>query len=116
MSKQHFINWIVFIVLVGLISWLVMVDMGRSGATHNFSIKSQPEGYIVPKTYNLQPTHNPQKSINGNQLYNLSNGVEMLPLEMLRSGQLSTPKQLINVCNNQSGYIVVSGCGYEVIQ
>lgn len=51
------------IVLAGLISWLVVVDMGRSGTSYHFDNKSDYSD---------------------------------------------------SVCVNQRGYIVLSGCGYEV--
>lgn len=62
MSK---LTYIVFIVLVGLIWWLVAVDMGRSGTSYHFDNKNDYSD---------------------------------------------------SICVNQRGYIVVSGCGYEVIQ
>lgn len=65
MSKQYILNWLVFIVFAGLILWLVMVDMGRSGTSYHFNYKN---GYSD------------------------------------------------SICVNQRGYVVVSGCGYEVIQ
>lgn len=65
MSKQHIINWLVFIILVGLISWLVAVDMGRSSTSYHFDNKNDYSD---------------------------------------------------SICVNQRDYIVLSGCGYEVIQ
>ena len=44
MSKQHILNWLVFIVLVGLISWLVAVDMGRSGTLYQNDTKTAYRG------------------------------------------------------------------------
>ena len=118
MSKQHILNWIVFIVLVGCISWLVAVDMGRSGASGGFSVKNgYSKPYVVQNSnYRLQPAKTIQKTQSASMLHKLSSGVEILPIEMLQSEYLSTPKQLINVCDNQYGYMVVSGCGYEVIK
>lgn len=52
------------IVLAGLISWLVVVDMGRSGTSYHFNNKNDYSDYI---------------------------------------------------CVKQRGYVVLSGCGYEVI-
>ncbi len=90
MSKQHILNWIVFIVLVGLISWLVAVDMGRSGASGGFSVEnSYNKPYVVQNSnYRLQATGAVQKTQSSAMLHELSNGVEMLPIEMLRNGTL----------------------------
>lgn len=90
MSKQHILNWIVFIVLVGLISWLVAVDMSRSGASGGFSVENgYSKPYVIQNSnYRLQPAKTVQKTQSGAVLHELSIGVEMRPLEMLRSGRL----------------------------
>lgn len=44
MSNQHKLNWIVFIILISLISWLVAVDMGRSGTLYQNDTKDDSKG------------------------------------------------------------------------
>ena len=90
MSKQHILNWIVFIVLVGLISWLVAVDMSRSGASGGFSVENgYSKPYVIQNSnYRLQPAKTVQKTQSASALHELSVGADILPIDMLRSGTL----------------------------
>lgn len=96
-----------FIVLVGCIWWLVAVDMGRSGAIDVFKSKTSYNKPVKPVQYKLQATAPVQKTQSGARLHSLSNGVEITPIEMLRSGTLSTKdsRGLICVynCDNLKG-------------
>jgi len=90
------IYWIVLLVLIGCISWLVVVDLNRSGALGGFEVKTSYNEPVKPTAYRLQPTMQVQKTQSGASLHSLSEGVEMTPNQMLRSGTLSVGARVYN--------------------
>lgn len=88
MSNHNKLTWLVLIMLLGCIGWLVVVDMTRSGALERFEVKDDCRGCTLVSGRVLQPAKQVQKTQSSAQLHKLSTGVEITPLEMLRSGQL----------------------------
>lgn len=76
-------------ILLTVTMYLVGLSFGRSGASGGFSVEnSYSKPYIVQNSnYRLQPAKTMQKTQSASMLHELSNGVEMLPIEMLRSGK-----------------------------
>lgn len=109
MSVNKF-SWFVFVVLVSCIGWLVMVNWAprdNDGLEcvyncdgYNVMIESLNSPSVLKMSHSaysvgdLQPatpvqfTKNVQMTQSSAMLHDLSKGVEMLPIEMLRSGQL----------------------------
>lgn len=59
--------------------------MGLGGSSE-LKMSSSVNNPTVPVEYKLQETKAVQKTQSGARLHNLSNGVEITPIEMLRSG------------------------------
>jgi len=106
MSNKNKLNWFVLLVLVGLMGYLVALSFVRSGTANNgLECVYNYDGYNVMldslKPSNglkmslagyssddrLQPTQPVQKTQSSAMLHELSIGVEMRPLEMLREGR-----------------------------
>ena len=88
MSNQHKLNWLVLILLLSCIWALVFVDMARGDTIHHFDTKNDSSAsYVDYNGIRLQPTKQVQKTQSSARLHKLSEGTEITPIEMLRSGQ-----------------------------
>lgn len=92
MSTEHKVRWLLLLSILGLVAWLVALDMVRSDTSYGLYVKTSYSDSIKPEKYALQPADNVQKTRavqktqNGAQLHNLSDGIELLPVDMLRYG------------------------------
>ena len=77
--------------LLTVTMYLVGLSFGRSGASGGFSVENgYSKPYVIQNSnYRLQPAKTIQKTQSGAMLHELSIGVEMRPLEMLRSELVS---------------------------
>ena len=113
MSNVNKFSWISLVVLVACIGYLVALSFIKSGSASNGlecvyncdgynvmleSLKPSNELKMSHSAYsaidlqpaaNVQATSAVQKTQSSAQLHELSSGVEMTPLEMLRSGNLN---------------------------
>lgn len=90
MKYLLFIMYVLVAVSVGL----VWCDFKADGTSYQLDVKTSYSEPVVPTKYDLQPavsvqaTGAVQKTQSSATLHRLSEGVEMLPIDMLRSGKL----------------------------
>jgi len=95
MSDKNFNRWLLFmfIFLMACVWWLVLVDMTKASTLHVLQVKNDCGACMTVKSDILQSAHNTvQKTQSSAQLHRLSDGVEMLPVDMLRYGVLDVSR------------------------
>jgi hypothetical protein len=99
-SNKLKLRWFVFLLLLGCIWWLVVRDLVQSGTSYHSVTKNDSSALkcvtsclfddrvVLRPAKQVQARQSVQNTQPSAQLHKLSDGIEMLPIEMLRSGRL----------------------------